>query len=315
MTTEQWPSLPIDAWRETHDTLHRWTQIVGKVRVQQGPWINHSWGATLYVTTRGMTTGPMPAPPSQQGARTFAIDFDFVEHRLIIHASDGAERSLPLAPQSVADFYAQLMRALEEMGLGVAIHERPNEVAEATPFAEDHAHAAYDADFANRFWRVLAQTDRIFREFRARFIGKVSPVHYFWGAPDLAVTRFSGREAPTHPGGFPNLPDWITREAYSHEVSSAGFWAGGEPLPYPLFYSYAYPTPDGFTEASVQPDEAFYSDDMSEFVLPYDAVRQADAPDEMLLAFLESTYAAAADLGEWNRAALERERDPRPGGR
>ena len=298
---EYWPALPFAAWRDTASTLHMWTQIVGKVRLTQTPWINHSWHVTLYVTPRGLTTSAIP-----HGLRTFQIDFDFIDHQVVVSACDGAVRTLPLQPQTTAEFHARLMAALEALGLPVAIHGRPNEVAEAIPFREDRVHAAYDAEAANRFWRALVQVDRVFKAFRAGFIGKCSPVHFFWGSFDLAVTRFSGRAAPEHPGGFPNLPDWVTREAYSHEVSSAGFWPGSDAMPAPMFFSYAYPTPDGFAAAPVRPEAAAWSSDLGEFVLPYDAVREADSPDEALLAFLESTYAAAADTAGWDRAALER---------
>src|SRR5436309_696063 len=247
-----------------------WTQIVGKVRLVQTPWVNHSWSVTLYVTPRGLTTSPIA-----HGARTFSIDFDFVDHELIVEASDGARRTMPLAPRSVADFYAELMRLLAEMGLGVRIHTKPNEVDPAIPFPRDREHATYIAEHAHRFWRALVQADCVMKAFRARFIGKASPVHFFWGSFDLAVTRFSGRPAPPHPGGVPNLPDAIAREAYSHEVSSAGFWPGGGAIDYPAFYSYAYPAREGFAVARVRPEAAFWSKDFGEFILPYDAVRTA----------------------------------------
>ena len=304
---DRWPSLPFEAWQDTCETLHLWTQIVGKIRLAQMPWINHSWHVPLYVTARGLTTSPIP-----HGAKTFQIDFDFIDHRLVIETSDGDVRTLELRPQSVAAFYRALMAELADLGLSVTIYAAPNEIEDPIPFAQDETHAAYDADYAHRFWQVLTQTERVLRQFRARFIGKCSPVHFFWGSFDLAVTRFSGRPAPPHPGGVPNLPDWITREAYSHEVSSAGFWPGGRPHPHPLFYSYAYPVPEGFGAASVKPEAAFYDGDLGEFVLPYDDVRQAADPDAMLLSFLQSTYEVAADLGEWDRIALERLEDPRP---
>ena len=301
---DEWPSLPLEAWEDTFATLHRWTQIVGKIRLTQTPWINHSWHVPLYVTARGLTTSPIP-----HGARTFEIDFDFIHHRLLIRTSDGAEETIVLRPMSVAVFYHELFSRLESLGLAVAIHARPNELEDATPFAEDRSHDAYDAPYVMRFWRVLVQADRVFRRFRARFIGKCSPVHFFWGSFDLAVTRFSGRPAPAHPGGIPNLPDWIVREAYSHEVSSCGFWPGGGAHPFPLFYSYAYPEPHGFSTAAAAPAEAFYSQNLREWVLPYEAVRNAASPDEALLAFLQTTYDAAADSGRWNRSALERSDD------
>jgi len=304
---DPWPDLPHDAWADTQATLHRWTQIVGKVRLAQSAWTNHSWHVPLYVTARGLTTSPIP-----HGVATFEITFDFVAHRLLVQTSRGEERTLELRPRSVADFHGELMEALAGLGLPVAIHGRPNEVEDDTPFAEDHAHAAYDAEYAKRHWRALVQADRVLRQFRAGFLGKASPVHFFWGSFDLAVTRFSGRTAPPHPGGIPNLPDWVAQEAYSHEVSSAGFWAGGGAHPFPLFYCYAYPEPEGFSGASVFPEGAFYSSDLREFVLPYDAVRTAPSPDDALQAFLESTYAAGADLGGWDREALEMPALPRP---
>ena len=298
---EPWPALPLDAWREPYATLHLWTQIVGKVRLARSAPLNHSWHTTLYVTARGLTTSPIP-----DRDRTFDIEFDFVDHRLIVRASDGATAGFALEPQSVATFYARLMAVMRRLDLHVKIHARPNEVTDPIAFDRDEVHAAYDADAANRFWRILVQADRVLKEFRARFIGKCSPVHFFWGAPDLAVTRFSGRRAPEHPGGIPNLPDRITREAYSHEVSSCGFWPGGGPIAYPAFYAYAYPEPAGFPSAPVAPREAFYSADLHEFILPYDTVRQAPSPDDVLLAFLQTTYEAAANLAAWDRVALER---------
>jgi len=304
--SNHWPSLPLDQWQSTYETLHLWSQIVGKIRLSQAPWVNHSWHVPLYVTARGLTTSTIP-----HGTRAFEIDFDFVGHRLLIRVSDGTERELALRPQSVADFHKQLLAELDTLGLGVVIHGKPCEVEVAIPFAEDHQHASYDPEYANRFWRVLVQADRVFQQFRARFIGKNSPVHYFWGSCDLAVTRFSGRPAPRHPGGIANLPDWIAREAYSHEVSSAGFWPGGGPHPFPLFYSYAYPEPEGYNAMKVQPEAAFYSSELREFILPYDAVREAASPDRMLLDFLQSTYEAAANLGQWERPALERNEHPR----
>ena len=258
----------------------------------------------LYVTARGLTTSPIPC-----GTRTFQIDFDFIDHRLAIESSDGGRRVLPLEPQSVAAFYARLMEALGALDLRVHIHRKPNEVPEPIRFDRDETHRAYDAEYANRFWRALVQADRVLKQFRARFIGKCSPVHFFWGAPDLAVTRFSGRRAPQHPGGVPNLPDWVARDAYSHEVSSCGFWPGGGPTPYPAFYAYAYPEPAGFAEAKGKPEGAFYSTELREFLLPYDRVRLSDAPDECLLAFLQSTYEAAANLAGWDRLALEQQHD------
>lgn len=302
----EWPSLPLEAWRETYAALHLWTQIVGKIRLAQSPWVNHSWHVTLYVTARGLTTSPIP-----YGSRAFQIDFDFLDHQLTVQASDASSALLALEPQSVARFYARLMEQMKKLDLQVTIHKKPNEVSEAIRFDQDDRPREYDAEYANRFWRVLTHADRVFKDFRARFIGKCSPVHFFWGAPDLAVTRFSGRQAPQHPGGVPNLPDWVAREAYSHEVSSCGFWPGGGPIPYAAFYSYAYPEPAGFAEAPVKPDQAFYSPDLREFILPYDVVRQSKSPDGTLLDFLQTTYEAAADLAKWDRRSLERGHNPK----
>jgi hypothetical protein len=302
-----WPQLPLMAWNETYATLHLWTQIVGKVRMVQSPWVNHGWHVTLYVTARGLTTSPIP-----HGGRTFQIDFDFIDHQLTVQLSDGVVAGLPLRPQSVAAFYKRLMEEMDKLQLRVSIDVQPNEVIDPIPFDQDETHRTYDPEYAARFWQILVQADRAFKKFRSRFLGKCSPVHFFWGAADLAVTRFSGRTAPQHPGGIPNLPDWVTREAYSHEVSSCGFWPGGGPIPYPAFYAYAYPEPAGFAETPVQPNAAFYGADLREFILPYDAVRQAESPDDTLLAFLQTTYDAAATLGKWDRAFLERNCDPRP---
>jgi hypothetical protein len=298
---EAWPSLALAEWSDTAATLHMWMQIVGKVRLAQSPWVNHSWHVTLYVTARGLTTSPIP-----HGDRSFEIDFDFVSHRLNVRSSDGRQGGFPLEPQTVAAFYARLMEQLAALDLPVKIYAKPNEVADPIPFAEDDTHRAYDREYANRFWRILVQADRVFHAFRARFIGKCSPVHLFWGAPDIAVTRFSGRTAPEHPGGIPNLPDRVTREAYSHEVSSCGFWAGGGAIAYPAFYAYAYPEPPGFAAAPVKPAAAFYSNDLHEFILPYDAVRESGDPDATLLEFVQTAYDAAANLAGWDRAALER---------
>jgi Family of unknown function (DUF5996) len=306
--SEAWPSLPLEAWRETYATLHLWTQIVGKIRLAQTPWMNHSWHVTLYVTARGLTSSAIPC-----GSRAFQIDFDFLDHQLAVQSSDGGSARIALEPQSVATFYQRLMEEMKRLDLHVRIKQKPNEIAEAIRFDRDGKMRGYDAEYANRFWRVLLQADRVFKDFRARFIGKSSPVHFFWGAPDLAVTRFSGRRAPQHPGGVPNLPDWVAREAYSHEVSSCGFWPGGGPIPYAVFYSYAYPEPSGFADAPVKPDRAFYSADLREFILPYDVVRQSKTPDDTLLDFLHTTYEAAADLAQWDRSSLERGDDPRTG--
>ncbi len=298
---DAWPDLPLAAWGDTCATLHRWLQIVGKIRHTLSPPLNHCWADTLYVTARGLFTSPIPF-----GTRTFEIHFDFIDHRLLVQTGEGRIGVVPLRQQSVAAFYSRLFDELGRLGLDARIHLKPNEVADPIPFDRDEIHASYDADYANRFWRVLAQSDRVLKEFRAEFIGKCSPVHFFWGAPDLAVTRFSGRSAPEHPGGIPGLPDRVTRDAYSHEVSSAGFWPGGGPFPNAAFYAYAYPEPARFAEARVEPDAAFYSRDLREFLLPYDAVRLAPSPDETLLRFLQTTYEAAADLGGWDRRSLER---------
>jgi hypothetical protein len=307
-TSEVWPSLSLSEWQDTYATLHMWTQIVGKLRLAQTPWVNHSWHVPLYVTARGLTTSPIP-----YGTSTFQVDFDFIAHRLLIETSTGTDRTIALEPRSVADFYDAVMAALRQLDLDVRIRPTPNEVERAIPFPNDHQHRSYDAAQANRFWRVLVQSDRVLKTFRSRFIGKVSPVHFFWGSFDLAVTRFSGRVAPPHPGGVPNLPDWVAREAYSHEVSSCGFWPGGGPVSMPVYYAYAYPEPTGFSAASVAPPGAVYSPEMREFLLPYDTVRTAASPDEVLLTFLQSTYEAAADLGHWDRAALERPLPPSRG--
>jgi Family of unknown function (DUF5996) len=302
---EPWPALPLEAWADTCATLHLWMQIAGKIRLAQTPWVNHGWHATLYPTATGLTTSLIP-----YRTRAFQIDFDFIQHQLTVQSSDGGRAALPLEPQSVATFHRRLMKEMRALDLDVRINGRPNEVADAIRFDRDETHRTYDPEYANRFWRVLVQAHRVLSAFRARFIGKCSPVHLFWGAPDLAVTRFSGRRAPQHPGGIPNLPDWVTRDAYSHEVSSSGFWPGGGPIRYAAFYAYAYPEPAGFDNAPVRPGGAFFSTDLKEFILPYDVVRQSASPDETLLEFLQSTYEAAADLAKWDRRSLERERDP-----
>jgi len=299
-SAEVWPELNYADWKETCATLHMWTQIVGKIRLTLTPWTNHSWHVTLYVTSRGLTTSPIP-----HGTDTFEIRFDFIDHQLRILKSDGGQRSVELKPRSVADFYKAVMGALNELDLAVKIDILPNEIPNPIPFDRDEQHRSYDPKYANRFWRVLVQTDRVFKEFRSRFCGKCSPVHFFWGAPDLAVTRFSGRTAPKHPGGIPHLPDAITREAYSQEVSSLGFWPGADAMPQAIFYSYAYPEPKGFSEAKVKPDAASYNTQFREFVLPYDAVRAAKSPDDAILDFAQSTYDAASQLGNWDRATLE----------
>ncbi|MGH7482789.1 MAG: DUF5996 family protein [Longimicrobiales bacterium] len=300
MTGPGWPELAYNDWKDTCATLHLWTQIVGKIRLACTPWTNHSWHVTQYVTARGLTTSAIP-----HGRRTFEIDFDFIDHVLRIAASDGGRANVELRPRSVSDFHRTLMTELDRLGLPVRIHGSPNEVVEAIPFERDDVHRSYDPEYAQRFWQVLASTARVLTEFRAGFIGKCSPVHFFWGSFDLAVTRFSGRPAPEHPGGVPNLPDRVTREAYSHEVSSAGFWPGAETYPRAIFYSYAYPSPPGFADSAVRPEQARWEAELSEFVLPYDAVRTADSPERELMAFFQSTYQAAAELAGWDRARLE----------
>ena len=294
-----WPDLPYHAWRETAATLHLWTQIVGKVRLALTPWVNHGWQVPLYVSSRGLGTSPIPV-----GTELLEIEFDFTGHRLVARTSRGEESSLALAPQAVADFYRGTMDLLRDLGVTVAIDEVPNEVPDPIRFSQDRTHVAYDAAAAHRFWRVLIQADRILKLFRSGFLGKASPVHFFWGGFDLAVTRFSGRAAPLHPGGMPGLPDAVTREAYSHEVSSAGYWPGSETFPQAAFYSYAYPEPEGFRDRPVTPGARFDAT-LGIFVLPYDAVRTAEEPDALLLDFLSTTYSAAADAAGWDRKALE----------
>ena len=296
-----WPPLPYPAWRDTCATLQLWTQIVGKIRLALSPKINHWWQSTLYVTPRGLTTGTIPYQ-----TRTFEIRFDFIESQLYIEASNGAIRKIDLVTRSVSEFYHVVMAALKDLDIEVLIWTMPQEIADPIPFNRDDRHFAYDPESAQRFWQILVQVDRIMTIFRADFIGKSSPVHFFWGSFDLAVTRFSGRTAPQHPGGVPGMADWVTREAYSHEVSSCGFWAGGGEVTEPVFYAYAYPEPEGFSTYLIQPPEAFYHPQMHEFILPYEAVRQAADPDAMLLTFLRSTYEAVASLGNWNRANLNR---------
>jgi hypothetical protein len=297
---ENWPDLPYSVWKETCETLHLWTQIVGKVRLALTPWLNHSWHVPLYVSARGLTTSPIPYE-----GRSFEIEFNFKEHILDIETNDEGRYRLALEPQTVAEFHEAVMTGLKELGISVEIFDLPCEIPGAVPFGSDQTHAAYDEEFARRFWQVLVQVDRVFKQFRTGFIGKASPVHFFWGSFDLAVTRFSGRRAPLHPGNVPGLSDDVVREAYSHEVSSAGFWPGGAGVDYAAFYSYAYPAPEGFKTSAVEPEAAFFNETLGEFILPYDAVRTAADPDATLLAFLNSTYEAAARTGKWDRAALE----------
>jgi hypothetical protein len=301
VVSTDWPELPFDEWHNTCATLHLWTQIIGKIRLAKAPMINHWWQVPLYLTCRGLTTSPIP----YENGRSFQIDFDFIDHVLRIEVSDGRTESLPLEPCSVADFYRRIMDRLKSLGLEVRIWTVPVELPDPIRFEADRVHAVYDADAVRRFWRALATADRVFSASRSGFLGKASPVHFFWGSFDLAVTRFSGRRAPSHPGG-PNVADLVTREAYSHEVSSCGFWPGNGGFGQAAFYSYAYPEPAGFGDAPVRPGAAYYSQELREFILPYDAARQAADPEQAVLDFLESTYRAAADLGHWDRAALER---------
>jgi len=295
-----WPDLPFAQLQPTAETLQLWCQVVGKVRLSCAPWLNHAWHATLYVSARGLTTSLIP-----HGAVALELEFDFVAHELVIQISDGGERRIKLTVKSVADFYGEVIDGLAALGVPVTIDPTPNEMADATPFPQDTAPRAYDPHMAQSYWRALVQIDRVFNRFRTAFLGKCSPVHLFWGSFDLAVTRFSGRPAPLHPGGVPHLPDAVTREAYSHEVSSAGFWPGGGGVDEPCFYSYAYPTPDGFASVAVDPSAARFAPGLGEFLLPYRAVRGAPDPDAALLSFLQSTYDGAADLAGWDRAALE----------
>jgi Family of unknown function (DUF5996) len=296
--TYDWPSLMVDEWTATRDTLHMWTQIVGKIRMVHMPLINHWWQVTLYVSPRGLTTGAVPNRDA-----VFDMEFDFVSHMLLIRHSHRGQKAVPLAAKPVAEFYGETLSALDSLGIESHIVGKPNEVEPAIPFAEDYQHAAYDPDAARAFWQQLVQAHRIMTNFRAAFVGKASPVQFFWGALDLACTRFSGRRAPLHPGGAPNCPDWVMAEGYSRELSSCGFWPGGGREG--AFYSYAYPEPDGFSAHRVEPDGAYFSDDLKEFLLPYEAVRTADDPDRVVARFLQTTYEAAAELGGWDRNALE----------
>jgi hypothetical protein len=298
-----WPELPYLEWKDTCETLHLWTQVVGKVRLALTPWLNHSWHVPLYVNARGLTTSPI-----YYEDRALEIMFDFNRHVLEIATSEGWQSRLALKPRTVADFFEIVMAELGKAGLHIEIDEHPNEIPDAIPFSRDRVHAAYDPDYAHRFWKALLQADRVLKEFRTGFIGKCSPVHFFWGSFDLAVTRFSGRRAPPHPGGVPGLSDDVVREAYSHEVSSAGFWPGGGGIDYPAFYSYAYPEPEGFRTSEIHPGAGTFSQELREFLLPYETVRSASDPDAALLAFLQSTYEAAAKNANWDRSALERPR-------
>jgi hypothetical protein len=295
-----WPALPYDAWKDTYETLHLWTQIAGKVRLACMPWLNHCWQVALYLTARGLTTARMP-----YAGESLQVDFDFVAHEFVVRTSRGDQRSIALVPMSVADLHRAAMDALRAVQMPVRINPLPSEIENRVPFDADEAHRAYDAEYVQRCWRILCSAADVFTRFRSRFYGKASPVHFFWGGFDLAVTRFSGRVAPPHPGGIPNLPDRVTRDAYSHEVSSCGFWPGGAAAPYPLFYSYAYPEPPGFAGSAVQPSGARYDPALREFVLPYDAVRDAADPEDTLMEFLQTAYEAAAERAGWDRPALE----------
>jgi hypothetical protein len=301
-----WPSLPLAQWNDTRDTLHRWLQVIGKTRLALSPPINHWWHVALYPTARGLTTSPMA-----YDSRLLEVELDFVDHDLLVRTGDGVTRAMPLVPQSVADFYREYTSVLESLGVHVRIRPVPSEMEDELPFTEDRQHRSYDRDAATRCWIILSQSSRVIQQFRGRFIGKCSPVHVFWGGFDLACTRFSGRRAPVHPGGVPHLPDRVVREAYSHECISAGWWPGtpGGPVAEPAFYAYSYAEPPGFAEARVRPDAAYYSPDLKEFILPYEAVRTAARPDELLLDFLQTTYEAGADLAGWDRQALERRTD------
>jgi len=294
-SSELWPPLPLPAWKPTYHNLHMWAQIVGKVRMALTPKINHWWNVPLYVTARGLTTSPIP-----YGKDTFEIQFDFLDHSLLIERCDGTEKALPLKPRTVADFYQEFMSSLRELNIEVAIFPKPVEVPDPIPFPDDRLYEAYDAEAAYRFWCILLSCDSVFKKFRGRFLGKSSPVHFFWGSFDLAVTRFSGRRAPERPGADP-----VTREAYSHEVISAGWWPGGSGVEGPAFYSYTAPEPAGLAGQHISPKSAFYHPDLKEFILMYDDVRQASQPEQQLLQFLESTYEAGAILARWDRSELE----------
>ena len=298
--TERWPALPPGEWEDTRTTLHLWTQIVGKVRLALAPMENHWWQVALYVNARGLTTSAMPF-----AGGVVELSFDFQDHVLRVETSSGASRTIALAPRSVADFYHEVMATLRDVGVDARITRRPSEMENAIPFDEDETHAAYDRDSARLLRRVLIDVDRILHQFRGRFIGKCSPVHFWWGGFDMAVTRFSGREAPPHPGGFPNLPDWVTREAYSHECMSVGWWPGGGAVREPAFYAYAYPEPAGCPTAPISPAAAYYHGELREWILPYDAARAAADPDADVMAFLQSAYDTVARLGKWD-PALER---------
>jgi hypothetical protein len=303
-----WPSLPLADWSETRDTLHRMLQIVGKTRLALAPPINHWWHVTLYPTARGLTTSPMPFDD-----RVLEAEFDFLDHVLRLRTGEGKTESIRLVPRPVADFYQEYTSLLHSLGVQAELRPIPSELEDELPFTEDQRHRAYDADAVTRCWMALSQANRVFQRFRGRFIGKCSPVHFFWGAFDLACTRFSGRRAPVHPGGVPHLPDRVVREAYSHECISAGWWPGapGSPVAEPAFYAYSYPEPEGFAERRVRPDSGYYSPDFKEFILPYEVVRTSARPDDVLLDFLQTTYEVGADLGGWDRGSLEYQKGTR----
>ena len=301
MAIVPWPELPLSEWKDTLATVHMWTQVVGKIRLKLTPLVNHWWNVPLYVTARGLTTSGMP-----YNDRLLQISFDFIDHLIVIETTEGSTKTINLQHCSVAEFYQETMAALESLKMPVTIWTTPVEVPDRIPFEEDQKHATYDPEYMQRCWQILVQTNRVLTKFRSRFIGKVSPVHFFWGAFDMAVTRFSGRPAPLHPG-VPNCGVFVMQEAYSHEVSSCGFWPGGGIVNEPAFYAYAYPEPEGFKDYPIQPSEAFYDKGISEFLLPYEVVRTSDSRDEVLLNFLQSTYEAAATCGNWDRRALERQ--------
>jgi hypothetical protein len=300
VATKQWPDLAFESWSDTLATVHLWTQIVGKIRLKQMPWLNHSWHVTLYVSPNGLTTGSVPY---QNGV--FQVEFDFIHHALHINTSVGGIARVGLYPRSVADFYRELFEKLKSIDIDASIYASPNEIEPAIPFEQDEIHHSYDAEKIHDFWIALLKINNVFTRFRANFRGKCSPVHFFWGGFDLAVTRFSGRPAPAHPGGAPNIPLAVMQEAYSHEVSSCGFWPGNAQFPHPVFYSYCYPTPPEFSQQQVKPVEAFFSGEMGEFMLLYEVVQRSDNPDDVLMQFLQSTYEAAASTGHWDRKALE----------
>lgn len=304
-TPGDWPDLPFSDWADTCATLHLWTQVIGKIRLAHAPMVNHWWQVPLYVTCRGLTTSSIP-----YDARSFQIDFDFIDHHLKLCTSTGETETIPLGPRTVADFYTEVMGRLRGLGLETRIWTMPVEIPDAIPFDQDREHSSYDPEYAKRFWRALVQVDRVLTQFRSQFLGKASPVHFFWGSFDIAVTRFSGRLAPPLTSDSPGLGAWVMQEAYSHEVCSCGFWPGNGGFGRAAFYSYAYPEPRGFAEAATSPDETFYDQGLGQFILPYDAVRQAQSPDDYLMRYLSSTYEAAADLAHWNRPALERAEEP-----